>query len=85
MTAAHDRIAINLLSGVEQHVCEMESSDVSVASPSMSVGVPEDFIYSDTEVSMDTDTTPTATNQLPVRKKKKRSSRGSIGKRRHEH
>ena len=85
MTVAHDLFAINLLSGVEQHVCEMESSDVSVASPSMSVSAPEDFIYTGTEVSMDTDTTSTATNQPPVRKKKKRSSRGSIGKRRHEH
>ena len=48
MTVAHDPIASNLLCGVEQHVYELDSSDVSVASPSMSVSVPEDFIYTDT-------------------------------------
>ena len=48
MTVAHDHIASNLLSGVEQHVYDSDYSDVSVASSSMSVSVPEDFIYTDT-------------------------------------
>ena len=48
MTVAHDPIASNLLSGVEQHVYDSDYSDVSVASSSMSVSVPEDFIYTDT-------------------------------------
>jgi hypothetical protein len=48
LTATHDLNAINLLSGVEQHVYDSDYSDVSVASSSMSVSVPEDFVYTDT-------------------------------------
>ena len=48
MTVAHDHIASNLPCGVEQHVYDSDHSDVSVASSSVSVSVPEDFIYTDT-------------------------------------
>jgi hypothetical protein len=48
MTVAHDHIACKLPCGVEQHVYESDCSDVSVASSSVSVSVPEDFIYTDT-------------------------------------
>ena len=48
MTVAHDPIASNLLSGVEQHVYESDCSDVSVASSSVSVSIPEDFTFTDT-------------------------------------
>jgi hypothetical protein len=83
MAVAHDHIASNLPCGVEQHVCDSDHSDVSVASSSVSVSVPEDFIYTDTNDQ--STVVPALPIQLPVRKKKKRSSRGSIGKRRHEH
>ena len=48
MAVAHDHIASNLPCGVEQHVYESDCSDVSMASSSVSVSVPEDFIYTDT-------------------------------------
>ena len=77
MTAAHNPIVSKLLCGVEQHVCELDSSDVSVASPSMSVSVPEDFIYTDTN-----DQSPVV-HSLPIQpahnrssKKRKRYSKG---------
>ena len=77
MTAAHDPIVSKLLCGVEQHVYELDSSDVSVASPSMSVSVPEDFIYTDTN-----DRYPVVPS-LPIQpahnrssKKRKRYSKG---------
>ena len=77
MTVAHDLIASNLLCGVEQHVYELDSSDVSVASPSMSVSVPEDFIYTDTN-----DQSPVVSS-LPIQpahnqpsKKRKRGKKG---------
>jgi hypothetical protein len=81
MAVAHDHIASNLPCGVEQHVYDSDHSDVSVASSSMSVSVPEDFIYTDTN---DQSTVVSALPiHPPVRKKKMRGSRGSISKRKH--
>jgi hypothetical protein len=77
MTVSHDPIASNLLCGVEQHVCQLDSSDVSVASSSMSKNVPE--------VCIDTDTNNQSpvVSSLPIQpvhrqssKKRKRSSKG---------
>jgi hypothetical protein len=77
MAVAHDHIASNLPCGVEQHVYDSDHSDVSVASSSVSVSVPEDFIYTDTN---DQSTVvpalpiPPAHNQTS--KKRKRYSKG---------
>ena len=78
MTVAHDSIATNLLSGVEQHVDELDSSDVSVASPSMSVSVPDDFIYTDTDdQSPVVPSLPTQPAHNQPSKKRKRYSKGN--------
>ena len=78
MTVAHDLIASNLLCGVEQHVYESDCSDVSVASSSVSVSVPEDFTYTDTN---DKSTVLPTNSVLPalaqVSKKRKRTAKGT--------
>jgi hypothetical protein len=78
MTVAHDHIASNLPCGVEQHVYESDCSDVSVASSSVSVSVPEDFTYTDTN---DQSTVVPTNSVLPalaqVSKKRKRTAKGT--------
>ena len=77
MTVAHDHIASNLPCGVKQHVYDSDHSDVSVASSSVSVSVPEDFIFTDTNDQS------TVVPSLPIQpahnqptKKRKRYSKG---------
>ena len=77
MTVAHDPIASNLLSGVEQHVYESDCSDVSVASSSVSVSIPEDFTFTDTnDQSTVVPALPIPPAHKQPTKKRKRYSKG---------
>ena len=77
MTVAHDHIACKLPCGVEQHVYESDCSDASVASSSVSVSVPEDFTFTDTnDQSTVVPALPIPPAHTQPTKKRKRYSKG---------